>query len=42
MQRQEGGNLSTKLMSALVKSEYTRSKQKERGDPKTAPDFSAD
>jgi len=37
MQRQAGGNLSTKLMFALVMTEYTRFKQKERGDPKTAP-----
>jgi hypothetical protein len=37
MQRQEGGNLSTKLMFALVPTEYTSNKQKERGDPKIAP-----
>jgi hypothetical protein len=41
MQRQGGQNLSTKLIFALVKPEYTSFQQKERGDPKTAPDSSS-
>lgn len=40
MQRQAGWNLSTKLIFALVGAEYTSWEQKERGDPKTAPDSS--